>query len=301
MAFTINYTGSGRLHLFFLNLSNCTATPASTVYVHSGTNGGGNTNLTFDSSRFVLEKTGGGVVNCLYLNLSNCAGFPTLTWNDYLGTDGGGNTNWTFLTALAATFPRLAYNGKWIDLPHDVMSFQPDQPHTVTRTRTVNGQCDVLNYSVDDIMQFLWQGFANVRSVDAALKRHIRQWWQWAQKGNAWTIARDTTQTVLTTLAADASVGALTLTLTSTVGVVVGQLYILRNETDLTVVKVTAISGSTVTIEDQIDFDFLSGDRFRAEQYWPGRLLSNPHSPVIEHAPGQFDIDLQFQEDLNDL
>lgn len=246
---------------------------------------------------FTLTKNGGGTVVCSYLTITNSTGSPASTWYAVSSTDGGSNSGWTF-SAPTSALPRLAYNSRWIDFPYQIWRIQDDPIHATLRNQSASKVEELLNVSVDQVVDLAWRWFTNAN--DATLKRNLRQWFEWAQQGGAWYIALDNGQTVLTTLSAAASAGATTVTVTSAMGIIVGKLYVIRSATKYQLVKVSAISSTTITLTEALDFDVASGDRFRSEQYWQGRLVNNTN-PIVEMPPLHYDFNLTFREDVQSI
>jgi hypothetical protein len=131
------------------------------------------------------------------------------------------------------------------------------------------------------------------------LQRRIRAWWEWAKYGGAWSFARYGNRSTLTTLAANAALGAVSLTLTDASGVVEGGQYVLRDNVYVQILKVDAVAGNVVTVNEPIDYAFVAGATFRDEWFWPGRIVGRAEYPVIEVPSVLWDFRLQFTEDRN--
>ncbi len=198
--------------------------------------------------------------------------------------------------------PAIVWNGHTISFNWNFFTFQRlDNSRSALINRSASKITETLNVAADDGAALGFRNFVNSNSTDATLKRNMRQFFQWASQGNAWTFASDSSKTVLTTLASGAASGDTSLVLTSATGVVAGQQYVLRSKTQIQVVKINSIAGApTVTIIEALDFAFASGSRFRDDQYWPARL-ADMTNPIVEQPPLHFDIALRFTEDVNSL
>lgn len=197
--------------------------------------------------------------------------------------------------------PILTFNGRTINFTQKVYRFQLDSPRQVIRNQSASGFVETLKVRADVVVDAAFRYFVNADSADAALRRYLHQWHVWAQEGRAWNFGLDSDHTVLTTISANAASGATGLTLTSMTGVVVNGLYILRNAISLELVKVTALNtpgAGQVTIAEPLNFSYFTGDRFRSERFWPGRLLSNDN-PIRENPPLWYDFEPRFAEDVN--
>ena len=132
---------------------------------------------------------------------------------------------------------------------------------------------------------------------DLTLKRKLQSWISLAQKkAVSWTFARDSADTVLTTLAADVSVGATSVTVASAAGVVAGRRYVIRNDRDIDIVEVQSIAGAVLTLTGQVGFRFFEGDRFRTEEYWPGVWIMGEEG-VSSVPPLHYSLKFRFREE----
>lgn len=197
--------------------------------------------------------------------------------------------------------PFISYNSKTITFTQDVYRLQMDYPRQVIRNESASGFVETLKVRADVVIDLAFRFFVNADSADAELKRHLEQWSVWAQEGRPWTFARDSNHAVLSSLNGSHAAGVTVLSLTSMAGVAVNGLYVLRNWLGLELVKVTALNtpgAGQVTIADSLNFSYFTGDRFRSQQYWPARLLTN-QNPLIERPPLWYDVELRFAEDVN--
>ena len=203
-------------------------------------------------------------------------------------------------------FPLITFNGRTINFTKIPYRLQVHPSRQIVQNQSASGKSETLNVRAEVTVEVALRWFVNANATDATLKRNLQQWFSWATKGLAWNFGMDSAHTVYTTLSANAAAGATALSLTTLTGVVVNGLYIVRNELNLEVVKVTALNSpgaGQVTIADPLTFAYFSGDRFRSEKVWPARLLSMEH-PIIDHpVPNHpfWDFELKFTEDLNDL
>jgi hypothetical protein len=203
---------------------------------------------------------------------------------------------------------RITYGGtgsplvaKTIDFPEYVYRMTP--PDYVRQTlvnKSASGMVETLNVRTDVMVEMAFRSFPNATAAYATLKRNLKQWILWAQSGNSWTLALDSTDAVSTTLASNPVEGDTTITLASTSGIAVGRSYVLRDDVDVEIVKVSSIASPNVTLVEPLNVGFFSGDRFRTELYWPARL-SDTRPVLIEKPPLWYDVELRFEEDLNGL
>jgi len=195
---------------------------------------------------------------------------------------------------------RISYNGKTIDITQIPYRLKPDYPGAALVNRSASRLVETLNVASDVLIAIAWRNFRNSNAADATLKRQLQQWFEWARCGNAWSLARDAAETV-NTIITTATAGSATVDMMSTAGVDAGALYVLRSLTHVELVKILSVDSSTrVTLVETLNFDFATGDRFRSEQFWPARLVSN-QNPIVEHPPAWYDLELTFAEDVNSL
>lgn len=196
---------------------------------------------------------------------------------------------------------RISYNGKLIDFTQDCFRLQYDMPRVVMANRSASGIVETLNVSAEVVHALGWRSFVNATAADATLKRNLQQWFSWAQRGGAWTFARDSGDMVLTTLSGAEAAGQTVIGLTSTSQIVAGRQYVIRSLVHAELVKVfTVDSGVQVTLVESLNHGFAAGDRFRSYEYMPARLISNAN-PIVEAPPLWFDVNLSFREDVNSL
>lgn len=201
----------------------------------------------------------------------------------------------------------LYYNSKQINFPAPPQGagsflpymFQQDYPRGVIPSYASSRVSKNLNIASDMLVSLKARNFENALFGD--LKRNIYQWYEWASQGKPWQFAMDTTKTLLTTITQGQNVGDQQFTVGSTTGLAIGDQCIVRNQTQLALVKVTNIVGSVVSIAETLDFSFAAGSRFRHERFYPGRLAPTKLSQhvVQEKPPIFFDVEIDFFEDVN--
>lgn len=202
-------------------------------------------------------------------------------------------------------FPAIFYNSKTIQFPYGVYDIQLEYPHHRISNRSASLIPEILNVTPDIMHQVKSRLFENSKYGD--LKRNVYQWWEWAIQGGAWQYALDSTHTVQTNLFNGVNAGLSTITVVSTAGIVIGNQYVIRNRVQQTVVKVTNIAGTTLTLAEPLDFQFVGGSRFRDEMYWPALLYivgtgqQAPQHAIREKPPLHFDVELVFTEDVTVL
>jgi hypothetical protein len=197
--------------------------------------------------------------------------------------------------------PRLTYNSKTIDftaLPYR-LNVSPTVPRTVNRSITGVSEIIALpRVDIDVTMSF--------RIIDSILLRYqFDNWWQWAQRGSAWTFAADSAKVVDTTTTANAAAGATSVAVTSATGITIGQTYKLMTGPYYQLVTVTNVVSLTITV-NSLDTAFVSGAVFRDQYYFRGLIPDASPTPInIVDAdmgqpwpPTRFELELAFRESL---
>ena len=118
------------------------------------------------------------------------------------------------------------------------------------------------------------------------------------------SVAWDSARTVNTTLDADADDGDTTVDVDSATGIVADRYYRIigaRSEGEANrhqLVHVASIAGTTLTLTDDLDYDFSDGAHLIDELYLPSVVLREqaPDWPFNDHAEREtwFDFDLTF-------
>lgn len=196
---------------------------------------------------------------------------------------------------------RIGYNSKTVDFPDEPWRrTPPDYPRRALRGASAAGIVETLTVRTDTELDIGFRNFQHANATHATFFRNFKQFQQWAWNGGTWTLALDSGDTVLTTITNSPAAGTSTLELTSATGVVVGRHYVLRNEFDVEVVKIATLVSLTAGLTEPLNFNYYAGDRFRAEHYWPARVVDDAPM-LINHPPLWFDVDMRFMEDLNSL
>lgn len=197
--------------------------------------------------------------------------------------------------------PRISYNSKNVDLPEDVSVMPWQLQQQGTQNRSVSGiGVETLSHRIDVVVSAAWDMLVASGVADTERKRQLRQLAQWIQAGSAFTFARDRDKTVNTTISADAAAGASSVVVASATGITIGDEYVLRDSLRAETVKVSNISGTTITLAETLNFDFAAGARFRYAEYWPARAV--PGTLVVRDVPPvQFSVSLDFYEDVSGL
>jgi hypothetical protein len=195
------------------------------------------------------------------------------------------------------SLPEITYNSKTISFLEGFDDLNVYYPDAQIAPESASGIGETLGISVGCRVELS----SSQMDTGTTLERNLKQFHQWAKSGQAWYLALDAAEKILTTLSLSALQGATALTLTTTSGITAGNLYVVRSKTALDIVKVASVdSGTVITLTEALNFAFASGSRFRSEKYWPGRLVDQEPA-LISRPPVQYDFVLRFREDVNAL
>jgi hypothetical protein len=200
-------------------------------------------------------------------------------------------------------FPRITFGSRTIDLDRLEYHEQTDPGQVILQNRAAAGLVQTLNVRAAFQMSAGFRWFENSDATATTLKRQFNQWFQYAAQDRPWFYASDSSEQVLTTLSAPASAGYYSLSVTSLTGISTGKRYIVRNFSQLDLVKVLGLnqpSAGQVLLSEPLVNNYESGSRFRSELYFPARLLDY-RNPVQEVEPMHYNVELLMEEDVNDL
>ena len=192
--------------------------------------------------------------------------------------------------------PVISYNSKTVSFPEDFDNRTMDYPDVAMMNKSASGLAETLGVRADVSVSVL-----NTMMSSDSLKQQLQQFFAWAKSGAGWTLARDSANVVNTTISSGAAAGAGSVVVTSATGITIGNRYVIRSKTRVEVVTCTNVSGTTISFTgSELNFAYASGARFRAEEFWPGRLVDV--SPiVIEQPPVLYTFSMKFIEDVNSL
>jgi len=126
-------------------------------------------------------------------------------------------------------------------------------------------------------------------------------WWSWARQGKTFAFANSASNTGATTLASAASPSALSLVVTSAAGFTSSDEVLIRSiATDdvFELVKISAISSSTVTITTALKYAYLAGAIFRHKDYWGSCIMLDTSFNPQQNDAGFYTHRIKFTEAL---
>ncbi len=136
----------------------------------------------------------------------------------------------------------------------------------------------------------------------ATLRAQLHQWWQWACRGGTWAITHDAARLVDTTLAVQANLGDITITVVNGSGITIGGIYKICHGPNFEFVRVTNIdgTGTVLTLAESLNAQYGSIPGFcffRDHNYYFGRI-SDPESrlPIIDVTVQEKSPDVQIPQ-----
>jgi hypothetical protein len=191
---------------------------------------------------------------------------------------------------------------KTIDFPRFAYKMNPpDYDRKTLGSGSASGVVETLTVRTDVNVEIAFRHCLQREEPYITLKRNLKQWAGLAKGGSAWSLALDSTDTVLTRITNSPAAGESLVSLLDATGVVAGRSYVLRNEFDAEPVKVLSIAGLDMTLAEPLNYGYFADDRFRSEMYWPARLMDGSAKVILENGPLWFDVELRFTEDVNSL
>jgi hypothetical protein len=193
---------------------------------------------------------------------------------------------------------RIVYNSKTITFPRGGQDFHVDYLGARLISESPADIAETLNVGPSVLISAAFRDFQNSDSTHATFKRNIYQWFEWARKGGAFTFAKDSSKVSSTILAGGSLAGSSTLLVSSASGLTIGDQCILRSDTNIELIKIQNLVGTTITTTETLNNDWASGSVFRHEFYWNARLQDyRRHCIVDKIVDARFDVELLLKED----
>jgi hypothetical protein len=139
--------------------------------------------------------------------------------------------------------------------------------------------------------------FRGFRNSDSTLKTALLEAAQWAESGQAWTLAVNSSLVVSTTLDADIAAAATSIPVASATGIVSGSRYVIESAEEVAVVHASNTATDPVTIAVSVNTAFASGSRFRYYDFLPMIGVIT----VIERPPLFYDVEISGMVDRRNL
>ena len=124
-------------------------------------------------------------------------------------------------------------------------------------------------------------------------------WWAYARQGGNFSFAMDSDKTGNTTLDDTAAAGQKVIPLTGTADFSAGDYALIKQASgdDFEIVQIASISsGVSVTVEDNLIYDYAANDIFRHQLYWPDVTLKDDSLDMPMQGPPKYDISFTMIE-----
>lgn len=166
---------------------------------------------------------------------------------------------------------QIGYDGKTVDLLVGDLGINPRYTQAADQNRSGSGKTEtIVHHHIQEIEMDAY--------FSEATYRDLVGWWSWALRGNAWSLAMDSTKVGNTTLDGAASSGQKVVPLTATAAFVAGDLCLIRSADGLTfeIVTIDTISaGVSITATANLKFTYASGATFRHYDYYPSLVSTD--------------------------
>ena len=126
-------------------------------------------------------------------------------------------------------------------------------------------------------------------------------WWSWARQGKPFAFANSASNTGATTLASAASPSDLDLEVVSASSFASSDEILIRSvvtDNVFELVKISAISSTTVTITAGLKYAYAAGAIFRHKDYWNACIMLDADFSPQQNAAGFYTHRIKFTEDL---
>ena len=124
-------------------------------------------------------------------------------------------------------------------------------------------------------------------------------WWAYARQGDNFSFAADSDKTGNTTLDDTAAAGQKVIPLTGTADFGVEDYALIKQASgdDFETVQIASISaGVSVTVEDNLIYDYAANDIFRHQLYWPDVTLKDDSLDLPMQGPPRYDVSFTMIE-----
>lgn len=191
--------------------------------------------------------------------------------------------------------PEFVWNGNTLAFPGPLSLYEPG-PRSRRTLQMSDGKVNAvqLRTKFDEVVISL-RNF-----VDVDFEADLEAWWSWALRGEQYAFAMDSADKIDTTLDGTAASGQKVIPLTSTVGIVVGNKYIVREAAgnEWEVIEVDTISsGISVTALVNLKYGFLTADVFRTRKYHPKVIATESDKPWRENPGLTWTLNHRMRED----
>ena len=190
---------------------------------------------------------------------------------------------------------RIVWNANNLDFPEPLLSDFVAKPHSNRAFAYSDG-----NVSSVALKSIFWEGRIVLdKFTDAQFEADLHAWFSWAVQGKQYSVARDSSDVVNTTLTQAQSAGDGVLKVASGTGITVGRRYLLRNVAtrEEEIVTVSAIAAPDVTLDGALWFPHEVGDVLRTQHYLPKVVSLDDDFPVVENKTLTWTFDHRFRED----
>jgi len=160
---------------------------------------------------------------------------------------------------------RITYNSINVDLLVGDKSIRPAYSQKRHQHHAADGNIETINLYGLVALEF-------DACFDQDTYHELISWWSWARKSQAWSFAMDAARTVDTTLDGTAVGSSVTVPLSSTAGLAVGDLCHIAGAADdrFEACEIDSIAaGVSMDLVQGLVFTYSSGDTFRHQEYWP--------------------------------
>ena len=177
--------------------------------------------------------------------------------------------------------PAITWNGNTLAFPGPLTRYDADVDADREIAFSGGRVSATLLHSMGDTVHIETGNFD-----DAQFEADLRAWWSWAAQGKQYAFALDSADVVNLTLNGAAAAGQKDIPLADTSSVVVGRRYLLREAAgpEEEIIQVASIVANVKAVaQANLKFGYLTGDRFRAIDYFPKMVSLDEKKPWRQH------------------
>jgi len=126
-------------------------------------------------------------------------------------------------------------------------------------------------------------------------------WWAWARQGKVFAFANSASNTAATTLASAVSASTTSISVAAASSFAASDEVLIRSATNddvFELAKISAISGSTVTLTSGTNYAYTTGSIFRHSDYWAECIMLDTSFGPRQTDAGFYNHTLRFTEAL---
>lgn len=161
---------------------------------------------------------------------------------------------------------QIVYDSKTIDLLLGSDGLLTNYTQERRQARSGSGKIETIN--IHGIQEMAFQA-----QFTEAIYRDLVAWWSWARQGKAWAFAKDSGNTLNTTLSGAAAAGQAVISVNSTSTLANSDFCLVRaldNDDEYELIAVQSfVANTSITATANLKWSYSTDDLLRHLDYWP--------------------------------